>query len=98
MELMYFDETSMRSVRRQDVANFLDRKAHHSARDKLTVVVMENASIHHHIDPNVLEEWTVRDRFFAALQPRYPPHRNPLEAGQVPPALVLDLGKKRLSQ
>jgi hypothetical protein len=36
------------------VVNLLDKKARHSARDKLTVVVMDKASIHRHIDPDVL--------------------------------------------
>mgnify|MGYP002176646801 FL=1 len=64
---------------RQDVVNFLDRQARRSARDKLTVVVMDNASIHHHIDPKVLEEWMVRDRFILLLLPPYSPELNLIE-------------------
>ena len=67
------------TVCRQDVVNFLDKQAHNSARDKLTVVVMDNASIHRHIDPKVLEEWMVRDRFVLLFLPPYSPELNLIE-------------------
>jgi transposase len=72
-------EVHERSVCRQDVVNFLDRQARRSARDKLTVVVIDNASIHHHIDPKVLEEWMVRDRFILLFLPPYSPELNLIE-------------------
>jgi transposase len=67
------------TVCRQDVVNFLDKQARNSARDKLTVVVMDNASIHRHIDPKVLEEWMVRDRFVLLFLPPYSPELNLIE-------------------
>jgi transposase len=61
------------------VLNFLDKQARNSARDKLTAVVLDNASIHHHIDPNTLEEWMVRDRSILLFLPPYSPELNPIE-------------------
>lgn len=72
-------EVHEHSVCRQDVLNFLDKQARNSARDKLTVVVLDNASIHHHIDPNTLEEWMVRDRFILLFLPPYSPELNLIE-------------------
>ena len=72
-------EVHERSVCRQDVVNFLDKQARSSARDKLTVVVMDNASIHRHIDPQVLQEWMVRDRFILLFLPPYSPELNLIE-------------------
>ena len=72
-------EVHEHSVCRQDVLNFLDKQARNSARDKLTVVVLDNASIHHHIDPNTLEEWMVRDRFILLFLPPYSPDLNLIE-------------------
>ncbi len=72
-------EVHERSVCRQDVVNFLDKQARSSARDKLTVVVMDNASIHRHIDPQVLQEWMVRDRFILLFLPPYSPELNRIE-------------------
>ena len=42
-------EVHEHTICRADVVDFLDRQASNSARDKLTVVVMDNASIHHNI-------------------------------------------------
>jgi transposase len=67
------------TVCRQDLVNFLDQQARNSARDKLTVVVMDNASIHRHTDPKVLEEWMVRDRFILLFLPPYSPELNIIE-------------------
>ena len=50
-----------------------------SARDKLTVVVMDNASIHHHIDQDILHQWMVRDRFVLLFLPPYSPELNLIE-------------------
>jgi transposase len=72
-------EVHEHSVCRQDVLNFLDKQARNSARDKLTVVVLDNASIHRHIDPKMLEEWMVRDRFILLFLPPYSPELNLIE-------------------
>lgn len=72
-------EVHERSVCRQDVVSFLDQQARNSARDKLTVVIMDNASIHRHIDPEVLQEWMVRDRFILLFLPPYSPELNLIE-------------------
>ena len=61
------------TICRQGVVNFLDKQARHSARDKLTFVVMDNASIHHNIELRVREEWLVRDRFVMLFLPAYSP-------------------------
>lgn len=72
-------EVHEHSVCRQDVVNFLDQQARNSARDKLTVVVMDNASIHRHIDHDVLQKWMVRDRFILLFLPPYSPELNLIE-------------------
>ena len=72
-------EVHERSVCRQDVVSFLDKQARSSARDKLTVVIMDNASIHRHIDPEVLQEWMVRDCFILLFLPPYCPELNLIE-------------------
>ena len=40
---------------------------------------MDNASIHRHIDPKVLEEWMVSDRFVLLFLPPYSPELNLIE-------------------
>jgi hypothetical protein len=95
-------EVHERSVRRQDVVHFLDRKARHfGTRQAYRGGHGQRPHSPSHSPQNVGRvdgSGPLHLAFFAALQPRDPPHRNPLEAGQVPPALVRDLGKKRLSQ
>ncbi len=72
-------EVHEHTVCRADVVNFLDRQASNSARDKLTVVVMDNASIHHNIDQDILHQWMVRDRFVLLFLPPYSPELNLIE-------------------
>ena len=72
-------EVHEHTICRADVVNFLDRQARSSARDKLTVVVMDNASIHHNIDQDILHQWMVRDRFVLLFLPPYSPELNLIE-------------------
>ena len=72
-------EVHEHTVCRADVVKFLDRQASDSARDKLTVVVMDNASIHHNIDQDILHQWMVRDRFVLLFLPPYSPELNLIE-------------------
>jgi hypothetical protein len=71
-------EVHEQTISRQDVVNFLDKQARNSARDKITFVVIDNASIHH-IDPHILEEWMVRDKFVLLFLPPYSPELNLIE-------------------
>jgi DDE superfamily endonuclease len=72
-------EVHEHTVCRADVVNFLDRQARDWARDKLTVVVMDNASIHHNIEQDILHQWMVRDRFVLLFLPPYSPELNLIE-------------------
>ena len=58
------------------MVKFLDRQARDSARDKLTVVIMDNASIHHNIDKDITHQRMVRDRLVLLFLPPYSPELN----------------------
>ena len=67
------------SVRRDDVIAFLDRVAEASDSAKFTFIVMDNASIHHHIEPAIIERWLVKNRFAPLYLPPYSPELNLIE-------------------
>jgi len=67
------------SIRREDVVAFLDRLAQSSAPDQWTVLVMDNASMHHHIDQSILDRWLLLHRFVPMYLPPYSPELNLIE-------------------
>ena len=67
------------SVRREHVIAFLERVAVASDRAKFTFIVMDNASIHLHIEPTVLERWMIKYRFVPLYLPPYSPELNMIE-------------------
>ena len=67
------------SIRREDVIRFLDRIAQSSPADKFTFLVMDNASIHRNIDPEITSRWLVDHRFALLYLPPYSPELNPIE-------------------
>lgn len=67
------------SIRREDVIAFIDRLAQASAPEKWTVLVMDNASMHHHIDPSILDRWLLLHRFVPMYLPPYSPELNLIE-------------------
>ena len=67
------------TVRREDVIRFLDRMAQSSPADKWTFLVMDNASMHHHIDPAITDRWLIKHRFLPLYLPPYSPELNLIE-------------------
>ena len=67
------------TVRREDVIRFLDRLAQSSPADKWTFLVMDNASMHHHIDPAITDRWLIKHRFLPLYLPPYSPELNLIE-------------------
>lgn len=67
------------SIRRQHVVAFLDQLACASPADKPTFVVMDNASTHHHIEPETLDRWVLKQQFVLLHLPTYSPELNLIE-------------------
>ena len=67
------------TVRREDVIRFLDHLAQSSPADKWTFLVMDNASMHHHIDPAITDRWLTQHRFLPLYLPPYSPELNLIE-------------------
>ncbi|GHA09875.1 IS630 family transposase [Oceanisphaera arctica] len=67
------------SVKRQHVVPFLDKLAQSSCQDKVTIVVMDNASIHHFIDPAMRDKWLYEYLFVLLYLPPYSPELNLIE-------------------
>ena len=67
------------SMKRQHVVPFLDKLAQSSCQDILTIVVMDNASIHHCIEPAMLDKWRCEHLFLLLYLPPYSPELNLIE-------------------
>jgi transposase len=67
------------SVKRTAVVELIDRIARREQRMPLTLVVLDNAKIHHNIDPKKLDEWWVEHRLVLMHLPPYSPELNPIE-------------------
>jgi hypothetical protein len=66
------------SVKRVQVVDFIDQLAARHVDGKPMVVVLDNASIHHHIDDKKIAAW--RDRRLTLFHlPVYSPELNPIE-------------------
>ena len=50
-----------------------------SPADKPTFVVMDNASTHHHIEPEILDRWVLKHQFVLLHLPTYSPELNLIE-------------------
>ncbi|PPD17014.1 MAG: transposase, partial [Methylobacter sp.] len=59
------------SVKRDAVVALIDRIAQREARMPLTLVVLDNARIHHNIDPDKRDEWLVEHRLILMYLPPY---------------------------
>lgn len=68
-----------RTVKRDAVVTLIDRIAQREERMPLTLVVLDNARTHHHIDPAKLDEWLVEHRLVLMYLPPYSPELNPIE-------------------
>lgn len=67
------------SVKRPAVIDLIDRIARREQRMPLTVVVLDNASIHHNIDAEKLDEGLIEHRLILLHLPPYSPELNPIE-------------------
>jgi transposase len=71
-------EVSRTSLRREAVTAFIDGLAA-QAEASLTVVVLDNAPIHHDFDPVTLDRWLIDHRVVLLHLPPYSPELNPIE-------------------
>ncbi len=67
------------SIKRNAVVELIDRIARREQRMPLTLVVLDNARIHHHFDPQKLDEWLIEHRLVLMHLPPYSPELNPIE-------------------
>lgn len=68
-----------KTIRREDVVDLIDRVARRDGAEALTLVVLDNASMHHAIDPEKLEDWLVNHRLVLMHLPPYSPELNLIE-------------------
>ena len=64
---------------RSHYTQFLDTLARSSDPEKWTFAVMDNASIHHNLDSQTLEDWVLLYKFVPLYLPAYSPELNPIE-------------------
>lgn len=67
------------TIRRENVVALIDRIAQREDAKPLTFVVLDNASMHHAIDPEKREEWLVNHRLVLLHLPPYSPELNLIE-------------------
>lgn len=67
------------TIRREHVVALIDRIAQRNEGKPLTLVVLDNASMHHAIDPETLDEWLVHHRLVLMHLPPYSPELNLIE-------------------
>lgn len=72
-------EAHDKTVRRENVVDLIDRIAQRAGAKALTVVVLDNASMHHDIDPEKLDEWLIDHRLVLMHLPPYSPELNLIE-------------------
>lgn len=68
------------SVTRDQIIAFIDELAmRYSHTGKLILVVLDNASIHHHINEEKIREWALQHQLFLCHIPAYSPELNLIE-------------------
>jgi transposase len=72
-------EVHEQTVRRENVVDLIDRVARRAEAKALTVVVLDNASMHHGIDPEQLDDWLISHRLILMHLPPYSPELNLIE-------------------
>jgi transposase len=70
---------SKTAIKRPDVVQFLDQIARESTPGLTTVVVLDNASIHHNIDQETIDQWFLEHRMVLFYLPPYSPELNRIE-------------------
>ncbi|MFM0210034.1 transposase [Paraburkholderia sediminicola] len=71
--------TSKTTIKRHDVVQFLDQITRESTPSLTTVVVLDNARIHHNIDQEILDRWLLEHRMVLFYLPPYSPELNLIE-------------------
>ena len=72
-------EASKATIKRTAVVQFLDQIAQEGPPGLMTVVVLDNASIHHNIDQETIERWFLEHRMVLFYLPPYSPELNLIE-------------------
>jgi transposase len=67
------------TIKRPDVVQFLDQIAQESTPGLTTVIVLDNASIHHNIDREIIDRWFLEHRMVLFYLPPYSPELNLIE-------------------
>ncbi|MFM4849399.1 transposase [Aeromonas rivipollensis] len=75
--LMY--QVHSTSVKRDTVVQFVDQIAQAGEPGKPTIVVLDNAKIHHGINEKTLHRWLVEHSLFLLYLPAYSPELNLIE-------------------
>src|SRR5258706_13752663 len=70
---------SKTTIKRPDVVQFLDQIARESTPGLTTVVVLDNASIHHNINQESIDRWFLKHRMVLFYLPPYSPELNLIE-------------------
>ena len=72
-------EVHDKAIRRENVVDLIDRIAQRAEAAALTVVVLDNASMHHDTGPEKLDDWLVNHRLVLVHLPPYSPELNLIE-------------------
>jgi transposase len=72
-------EASKATIKRPAVVQFLDQIAQEGPPGLMTVVVLDNASIHHNIDQETIDRWFLEHRMVLFYLPPYSPELNLIE-------------------
>jgi transposase len=72
-------QTSKVAVKRADVLQFINQIAQEGDPEKMTVLVLDNAKIHHNIDQETLDRWFIEHRLLLFYLPAYSPELNLIE-------------------
>ena len=67
------------NVKRTHVVDFIDQLATQYADGKPKIIVLDNASIHHHFDEEKVHTWLCDHRLILFHLPSYSPELNPIE-------------------
>lgn len=67
------------SIKRPQVIEFIDHLSRVHSDGKPTIVVLDNASIHHNIDAQKIHEWLCQRQLILVYLTPYSPELNPIE-------------------
>ncbi|MGY6256867.1 IS630 family transposase [Paraburkholderia fungorum] len=93
-------EASKATIKRPAVVQFLEQIAQEDPPGLMTVVVLDNASIHHNIDQEMIDRWFVEHRMVLFYLPPYSPELNLSKSYESMPSTTGDvspLGRRKPS-